>query len=352
MLQQAKTPQTKEGETDSTSKINAQILELRQELRIKEEYLQTSNEELETSNEELQSSNEELQSVNEELQSANEELETSKEELQSLNEELSTVNSELQTKVTDLSRANNDMNNLLAGTGIATLFVDHQLCILRFTPSAIKIINLIKSDIGRSVGHIVNKLSGYNTLLADIQGVLDTLIPKEIEVQTIDGQWYIMRIQPYRTVDNIIEGAVITFVQVTEAQQLRESLRMNVERMRVALSTAPVTVFNQDIDLCYTWIHRNKTALSKQLVVGKTDADLFPENEAAALRQIKKAVIETGKAARENVSLSIECKTILYDMSIEPLTDPTGTVVGITCASIEITNQQKDKQSKRGKSHE
>ena len=115
-------------------------------MRAKEEYLQTANEELETSNEELKSSNEEMQSVNEELQSTNEELETSKEELQSVNEELATVNHELQIKVADLSRANNDMNNLLAGTGIATVFVDHQLRILRFTPTATRIINLILSD--------------------------------------------------------------------------------------------------------------------------------------------------------------------------------------------------------------
>ena len=167
---------------------DARIAALKQELRAKEEYLQTANEELETSNEELKSSNEEMQSVNEELQSTNEELETSKEELQSVNEELATVNAELQTKVADLSRANNDMNNLLAGTGIGTVFVDHQLRILRFTPAATQIINLIPSDVGRPVGHIVSNLVGYDRLVADVQAVLDTLVPKEVEVQTTDGQ--------------------------------------------------------------------------------------------------------------------------------------------------------------------
>ena len=192
---------------------------LKQELQAKEEYLKTANEELETSNEELKSSNEEMQSVNEELQSTNEELETSKEELQSVNEELATVNVELQNKVTELARANNDMNNLLAGTGIATIFVDHQLRILRFTPTANAIINLIQSDLGRPVGHILTNLMGYNRLIEDTREVLMTLIPKELEVQTNDNRQYTLRIQPYRTLENVIEGAVLTFVDVTEIKR-------------------------------------------------------------------------------------------------------------------------------------
>jgi two-component system CheB/CheR fusion protein len=194
-------------------------------LQAKEEYLQAANEELETSNEELKSSNEEMQSVNEELQSTNEELETSKEELQSINEELATVNTELQTKVSDLSRVYNDMNNLLAGTGIATIFVDHSLRILRFTPTATLIINLILSDIGRPVGHIASNLMGYEHLLSDVQAVLKNLTPKEIDVQTLERKWYTMRILPYRTLDNVIEGAVITFVDITEMVRIREELR-------------------------------------------------------------------------------------------------------------------------------
>ncbi len=136
------------------------VVALEAQLRAKEEYLQASNEELETSIEELKSSNEEMQSVNEELQSTNEELETSKEELQSVNEELATVNTELQAKVADLSRLNNDMNNLLSGTGIGTVFLDHQLRILRFTPAASAFVNLIASDAGRPIQHLVPNLGG------------------------------------------------------------------------------------------------------------------------------------------------------------------------------------------------
>jgi two-component system CheB/CheR fusion protein len=219
---------------DSDKDVDVRIARLRQELQAKEEYLQVSNEELETSNEELKSSNEEMQSVNEELQSTNEELETSKEEMQSLNEELATINAELQTKVADLSRANNDMNNLLAGTGIGTIFVDHQQRILRFTPTVTSIINLIMSDLGRPMGHIVSNLVGYDNIVADTHAVLDSLIPKEVEVKTKAGAYYTMRILPYRTIDNVIEGAVITFVDITEVKKVQESLRKANELLRLA----------------------------------------------------------------------------------------------------------------------
>jgi len=234
--QMAATLQAGEGANGpATTDADARVAALKQELRAKEEYLQAANEEMETSNEELKSSNEEMQSVNEEMQSTNEELETSKEELQSVNEELATVNAELQTKVAYLSRANNDMNNLLAGTGIATVFVDHQLRILRFTPAATHLINLILSDVGRPVGHLVSNLVGYDRIVADTQAVLDSLIPKELEVQTLAGAWYTMRILPYRTLDNVIEGAVITFVDITEMKKPQEALRKASELLRLAV---------------------------------------------------------------------------------------------------------------------
>ena len=213
----------------------AQIAELNEELQAKEEYLHAANEELETSNEELKSSNEEMQSINEELQSTNEELETSKEELQSINEELATVNTELQTKVTDLSRANNDMNNLLAGTGIGTIFLDHGLHILRFTPAVTQIIHLILSDVGRPVAHIASNLVGYDRLVADVQQVLTSLQAYEIDVQTVDRKHYTMRILPYRTQDNVVEGVVITFVDITEMVRTREALRTANAQLRLAV---------------------------------------------------------------------------------------------------------------------
>ena len=219
----------------TTPEAELRIAALKAELRAKEEFLQSTTEELESSTEELKSSNEEMQSVNAELQSTNEELETSKEELQSVNEELSTVNTELQTKVADLSRANNDMNNLLAGTGIGTVFVDHQLRILRFTPAVSTIINLIPSDVGRPVAHIVANLVGYTGLVADVKEVLATLIPKEVELLTVEGKHYTMRLQPYRTQDNVIEGAVITFVDITEMVKTRELLRKANDLLRLAV---------------------------------------------------------------------------------------------------------------------
>ena len=234
---------------ESKGSPDARIEALKQELRAKDEYIQSTHEEMESANEELKSSNEEMQSVNEELQSTNEELETTKEEMQSANEELATVNSELNEKVTDLARVNNDMNNLLAGTGIATVFVNHQQHILRFTPSANSITNMIQSDVGRPVAHISSNLLGYTRLEEDTQAVLDTLIPKELEVQSKEGKWYMMRLQPYRTLENVIEGAVISFVDITETVRIREALHKANElaRLAVVVHDAIDTITVQDL---------------------------------------------------------------------------------------------------------
>ena len=239
---------------------------LKQELLVKEEYLQRAIADLDASNDKLKSSNEDMQSVNEELQSTNEELETSKEELQSVNEELATVNTELYEKVGDLSRANNDMKNLLAGTGIATVFVDLEQRILRFTPAATRIINLIEGDTGRPVGHIVSNLTNYSRLVDDVQKVMDTLIPLEADVLTVADQWYRMHIQPYRTLSNVIEGAVITFVDITEVKRSQAAVvyantlsslatiaRDSRDCMLVQDMEGNIQVWNRSAEKLYGW---------------------------------------------------------------------------------------------------
>jgi two-component system CheB/CheR fusion protein len=314
--------------------IDLRIASLKQELQAKEEYLQSTNEELETSNEELKSSNEEMQSVNEELQSTNEELETSKEELQSVNEELATVNVELQEKVIELSRANNDMNNLLAGTGIGTIFVDHQLNILRFTPAATQIINLIHSDVGRPVAHIVSNLTNYSSLVDDLKSVLKSLIGISIDVLSLSGKWYNMRIQPYRTLENVIEGAVLTFVDISDVKTSQEILHLNSERIRVAISSASLILFNHDPDLTYTWINTTGSFLSPDSVLGKKDSDLFLPAEAKHLMESKKQVLKSGEGIQTEIFLTLNQNTNSYILTIEPLINVSQKIIGLTCAMI------------------
>ena len=181
-------------------------------------------EQMQTSQEELRSTNEEQQSTNEELQSTNEELTTSKEELQSLNEELQTVNAELQVKVNELSRSNNDMKNLLNSTDIATLFLDNKLNVRRFTTQATKIIKLIPGDIGRPITDLASDLL-YPELSEDAREVLRKLGFAEKAVNARDGRWFTVRIMPYRTLDDRIDGVVITFADITTAKHLEAQLR-------------------------------------------------------------------------------------------------------------------------------
>ena len=209
------------------------IKELEHELKSTKENLRSTIEELETSNEELKSTNEEMQSTNEEMQSSNEELETSKEELQSLNEELITVNTELQNKNDELSVINNDMKNLMESIDIPTIFLDNNLFIKRFTFHATKVVNLIPSDIGRPINHIATNLK-YEKFIEDAKEVLRTLVFKEIELQTNSGLWYQMRILPYRTIGNVIDGLVITFSDINNLKTASEENNKLNQEIRLA----------------------------------------------------------------------------------------------------------------------
>lgn len=194
---------------------------------VQQQYLdeiQTLREETRTSKEELQSSNEELQSTNEELQSTNEELTTSKEEMQSMNEELQTINTELQVKLDDLALAQSDLQNTLNSVEIAILFLDQQLNVRRYTDRAAKIINLRESDLGRPLSDLTSSLL-YPALHNDALDTLRTLKFSEKQIPTTDERWFSVRIMPYRRLDNVIDGVVITLVDISATKELEAALR-------------------------------------------------------------------------------------------------------------------------------
>ena len=249
---------------------------LERELESTKEHLQTTIEEMETANEELKSTNEELQSVNEELQSTNEELKTSKEELQSTNEELITVNTELQNKVDALSQANNDINNLLASTEIGTIFLDTNLNIKRFTPAMTKIFNLIQSDLGRPISDITPQIR-YDAIQKDAQEVLKTLAHKEVTARDNSGNWYALRISPYRTTENLIDGIVITFVDITDIRGAEKVLRLATvlkdsnDAITVQDFNGHISSWNKGAEHMFGWTEEE--ALQKNML------DLIPKNQ-------------------------------------------------------------------------
>ena len=218
-----------------------------EEQQASNEELKSTNEELQSTNEELQSTNEELQSANEELQSTNEELETSKEELQSVNEELVTVNAELQAKIEQLAAMQNDMKNLLDNINVGTLFLDRQLRIKRITRDAVKIYRLVNSDVGRPLSDIKSNIEDVD-LINDARIVLDTLIPFEREVHTKDA-CYLARIQPYRTLDNVIDGVVLTFTDINARVAAEAAVNEQRELFESIVNTVrePLIVLDGDL---------------------------------------------------------------------------------------------------------
>ena len=233
---------------DDKTIINITQTELEAELQHAREEMHYTLEEMQTSQEELKSTNEELQSTNEELQSTNEELTSSKEEMQSLNEELQTVNAELQSKIDDYSRVNNDMRNLLNSTDIATLFLDNKLNIRQYTPQATNIFKLIKSDIGRPFTDLVSDLI-YPDLAEDGEEVLKSLVYIKKQIPTKDGRWFSIRIMPYRTYEDRIEGLVITFFNITDLKQLEEKLHKNEQVHRLILNSSSDSIIKLSTDL-------------------------------------------------------------------------------------------------------
>ena len=226
------------------------IRRLTDELALSQARLRTTREESEAANEELRAANEELQSINEEYRSTSEELETSKEELQSINEELQTVNSELKLKLEAVSRAHNDLQNLMAATDFGTLFLDSGMRIKRFTERVTDVFSLTPSDEGRPLADFAHQLE-YDDLLRDARAVLAHLAPIRREIHSRNGRWYDIRLRPYRTVEDKIDGVVITFVDVTEHRQVAEALRererqLQQQKSLVELSREPIFVWDFD----------------------------------------------------------------------------------------------------------
>jgi len=267
------------------------------ELRLARDSLHGTLNELQTSNEELKSANEELQSTNEELQSSNEELETSKEELQALNEELQTLNAELQLKVEELAQVNDDMQNLLNGTDIATLFLDRQLRIKRFTEQARRVVRLIETDVGRPIGDLVPQMR-YERLTVDAQLVLDTLMPHETEVQSLDGHWLWVRILPYRTAQNVIDGVVITFVDIDRLKRAEQLAAANAFAESIVQTVRePLVVLDRNLRVVST-----NRAFSRLVSLESTDIVGQPLFELAQgvlaqpqLRGLLEAVLNEGR---------------------------------------------------------
>ena len=224
-----------------------------------EEHLRSLVESKEASDEEYQSANEEILSANEELQSTNEELETSKEELQSANEELNTVNDELHNRNIELDRVNSDLNNVLTSTSLPVVMVDRGLRIRRLTAASAKVLKIVPSDIGRPVTDIRwdVDVANLDTLIA---GVIETLAPKELEVQANDGHWYSLQIRPYRTTDDKIDGAVIVLSDINDAKQASERIEKARLFMEEALATVrePLLVLHElKRDLCESFLHED-----------------------------------------------------------------------------------------------
>ncbi len=315
--------------------VDPYVVSLETELQSTKEYLQTTNEELETSNEELKSTNEELQSVNEELQSTNEELETSKEELQSTNEELVTVNAELQKKVEELSKTNNDISNLLASTNIGTIFLDIDLCVKRFTPPITKLFNLIQSDIGRPIGDITSNISLDN--IAESAGeVLETLTRQEVELQDKKGNWYSMRMMPYRTVENVIDGVVITFIDIGHLKGTKQLNRLATvvrdanDAITVQDFNGNVLAWNQGAVQMYGWSEAEALKMNIR--------QLIPKNKVKETEEFTKN-LEKGKILKsfETQRLCKNGKVVNVWLTATTLKNESGTPLEIATTERDIS---------------
>jgi two-component system CheB/CheR fusion protein len=312
---------------------------LEKELQRSHDEVQTIREEMQTSQEELKSTNEELQSTNEELQSTNEELTTSKEEMQSMNEELQTVNHELQGKVDELSRSNNDMKNLLNSTDIATLFLDEDLRVRRFTSPTAGIIKLIPSDVGRPISDIARDVD-YPELIDDAREVIRTLVFKERLVAATSGRWFSVRILPYRTLENVIDGVVITFTDATSSKTMQEELRQQASELKQMAESLPTLLLGCRMDgaceyASLQWLEYTGASMSEMLGHGWLHA--LHNEDRDRVRQLWRASVKAGTPL--NVEFRIRAKNGGYrwfKTRAAPIRDAQGALVKWYATSLDI----------------
>ncbi len=308
-----------------------------------------SREQYEASTEELKASNEEFQAMNEELRSATEELETSREELQSINEELTTVNQELKLKVDELGHANSDLQNLMASTSIATIFLDRELRIMRFTPSAVPIFHLISSDVGRPLLDLRHDLE-YSELNADAEGVLRSLVPVEREVKQGD-QWFLARALPYRTTQDRIAGVVLTFVNITDSKGAETALRHSEERLRLLIESAEeYAIFTTDLDRRVdTWNSGAEAVFNyteTEILGQRADILFTPEDRARgdAEKELSEAR-ETGRAANERWHARKDGSRFYGSGAVMALRDKSGALHGYVKIMRDLTERKRTEES-------
>lgn len=321
--------------------------ELEKELRSTREHLQATIEELETSNEELQSANEEMLSTNEELQSANEELQTSKEELQSINEELQTVNVELTRKVEELDRTNNDLQNLFASTHIATMFLGADLRIKKFSPATTEVFRVIDSDIGRPVTDIAATFTDAE-LITDVIAVLNTLVPREQQVYRREvDRWYIRRVQPYRSVDNVIDGIVITFVDITDLKRAQERIA-GLAAIVESSQDAIVGLSNSGLIQSWNVGAERMYGYAAAEVTGRAFAQIFPADRREALSNAYTRVAQGEHVVVEEIpGVRKDGVLVPVGLTISPVYDGAGRVIAAASIAHDLTRTKDTERALR-----
>ncbi len=325
------------GDAAAPSPVDSVIQQLESELRTTKDHLQASVEEVETSNEELKSANEELLATNEELQSANEELQTSKEELQSINEELETINAELNGKVRELDQANSDLLNLFQATQIPTLFLDGALSIKRFTSTATHVFRLIDSDTGRPITDIAPRFT--EDLLPDMKEVLRTATLRERQVHVADGSaTYLVRMLPYRRVDNTLDGLVVTFLDVTQLEAAQEQRA----RLAAIVASSHDAIVSRQFDGTITSWNEAAARLfgfSEREALGRSYLDLIiPLDRRMEVEQTDEVLRQGGRVAPfESTRLTKDGEPIAVLVAVSPVKDAAGQLTGSSAVFRDLT---------------